>query len=70
MSHVEHNETLACAHEMAPGLAIRWPPPTMLATECPAHAVVLDCSEHFSVRRPSATAFSSSNKFSRSHHAM
>ncbi len=22
-----------CAHEIAPGLAIRWPPPTMLATD-------------------------------------
>ncbi len=31
--HIEHNETLACAQEMAPGLAMRWPPPTMLATE-------------------------------------
>src|SRR5215204_3670849 len=26
--------TPLCAHEMAPGLAMRWPPPTMLATRC------------------------------------
>ena len=27
------NRTPLCAQEMAPGLAIRWPPPTMLATD-------------------------------------
>jgi hypothetical protein len=27
------NRTPLWAHEIAPGLAIRWPPPTMLATD-------------------------------------
>jgi hypothetical protein len=33
MHSLELNETLAWAQEIAPGFAIRWPPPTMLATE-------------------------------------